>query len=139
MRIRWRKSGKRNQKQQAFSLIESVIAAGILGVIGIVILSAIDTNTKTTGIVDEKVTATSVATSCIEVIRTANFTSNFATEIQNTVNIPSHYGVEIITECSTDGETFVSCTGGETLKRVRIIVLHDEKPVMSMCTFKSDF
>jgi len=124
--------------QRAFSLIESIIAIGILGFIGLVILSAIDTNTKTSGTLDEQVTAINVATACIEQLRTAEFSVDYS-GISSIITLPSFYNVDFTIECSTDGVEFGTCSGGETLQRITVIVLHGERPVYSTCTFKSAF
>jgi type II secretory pathway pseudopilin PulG len=129
---------KHRSAQKAFSLLESMIAIGIMGFLGLVIITAIDSGTKTTGLLDERVTATNLATSCIEVIRLEGFTVTEA-DITSNVTIPDNYNVDIDIECSTDGENFGTCAGGETLKMFTITVMHGEKAILSMCTFKTSF
>ena len=129
---------KRGKSQKAFSLLESLIAIGILGVTGLAILNAVDTNTKTTGVLDERVTAMNLATSCIEVIRVADFNVS-TSDITANITMQEHYDIDIAVECSSDGVNFLTCNGTESLKRFSITVMHDEIPVLSMCTFKTVF
>jgi len=125
--------------QRGFTLIEVVVAVGILGFIGTGVVMALNTNSRATGILDEQVTATNLATAHIEAIRSLPYAPNYPNASEN-ITIPSQYSVVINTECSTDSTTFYECTGSdnETFQKIVVFVFREgEEPVFSMCTYRT--
>jgi len=65
------------QGQRGIGLIETVIALGILGFIGVVFLSAMTTGFRSTGIQDEQITAESLARTQLEIIKASDYLVNY--------------------------------------------------------------
>ncbi|MFC2034437.1 prepilin-type N-terminal cleavage/methylation domain-containing protein [Chloroflexota bacterium] len=124
--------------QKGFTLLEVLIAAGIVGVIGTVILLSIDTSYRADRTLDEKVVASNLITAHMEAIRSIPFDDAYSTAGGN-ITIPNQYSVVIDTECSSDGDNFVPCTGSEneTFQWIRVSVSREGRPVLSACTFRT--
>jgi len=125
-------------RQQGFSILEALVSVAILGVVGVGILTAMDTNFRAERTIDEKVTAKNIITAYIEAIKALPFAVDYPTAGDN-VTVPPQYNVQVDIQCSNDAETYGACTGSETFQRVVISVSREGgKPVMSMCTFRTD-
>ena len=130
------------REQTGFSLIEVVVAVGILAAIGVVFLIALETNYKSDRTLDEKVTATNLATEYIEAIKQCQWAPTYPNPDcpLNGIMVPFQYIVTIDTECSSDGETFGPCTGSEDEAFQKIIVRVSReggKPVLSICAYRT--
>ncbi|MFC2033832.1 prepilin-type N-terminal cleavage/methylation domain-containing protein [Chloroflexota bacterium] len=126
------------KKQKGFSLLEVLVAIGILALIGVSILRALDTNYKTWGICDEQAEAANLAVAHIEAIKELPYASTYPNASEN-ITIPNQYNIVIDTECSYDGDNFTSCTGSEneTFQRITILISREEgKPVFSLCSYR---
>lgn len=127
------------RSQHGFTLLEVIVAVGILGAIGVAVLMALDTNARASRVLDEQVTGVNLATAHLEVIRKLPFSDgsdNYSNAGVN-IDIPSQYSVVISTEFSWDGDNFDSYTDNATLQRITISVSREGgKPVLSMCTYK---
>jgi len=55
------------------------------------------------------------------------------------IDVPFQYTVTVDTECSSNGKTFGPCTGSEdgTFQKIIIRVSREERPVLSMCTYRT--
>ena len=130
-------------EQTGFSLFEALVAVSILAFVGVGIVSAIGTNYKASGTLDEQVTAVNFATNIIEAFHETTYAMTYSLDDPplNTVDVPVHYTVDLETECSADGSTFGPCTGSanQTLQLIQIKIIHDGKPVLRLCTYKTDF
>ena len=125
--------------QRGMSLLEVVIAVGILGLIGTGIVGALDTNYRADRTLDEQVTATNLAAAHIEAIRELPFAATYPS-VGDNITPPAQYSVVINTECSSDGDTFSPCTGSanETFQRIIISVSREGgKPVLSICAYRT--
>ena len=138
-----RKIARLFQKQAGFGLLEALVAIGILGLIGVGVIAALDTNSRANRTLDEKVTAVSLATAHLEVIRELTYddTGDSYLNAGASITIPSQYNVDISTEWSSDGEIFVPYnTEDATLQRITVSVSREGgRPVLLMCTYKKDF
>ena len=132
------------KKQTGFSLIEVIVAVAIFGLIGVAVLRALDTNSRAVLILEGQVTAANLISDYFEAIKDCEYAENYPKEQPplDTIIIPPGYDVDISTEFSIDGgETWFGDYNGETLQKVIISISRegDGRPVLSMCTFRTDF
>ena len=116
-------------------MIETVIAMAILGLIGVAVLRGLDANSRAVGILDEQVVATSLATSCFETISNSTYSPDYS-DVLNNIAKPAGYDVEDRYHFN-DGTSWNATYDDQTLQRITIVVLHQGKPVLSMCTYKA--
>jgi type II secretory pathway pseudopilin PulG len=119
-----------------FILIEVLVAVGILGLIGMSILAAMDTNYRATRTLDERVVAASLASTHLEAIRGAVYADNYTAAVDN-ITIPAEYDVAIEVEYSDNGTAWVDTYSGQKLERITASVSKGEEYVLSICTYKT--
>ena len=124
--------------QRGFSLIELLIAVGILAFIGVGIALALDTNYRAGRTLDEQVTATNLVTDYFEAIRELPYAATYPNAGDN-ITVPFQYSVDINTECSSDGENFGACTGSdnETFQLIEVCASREGKPVLRICDYRT--
>ena len=151
--MRWLGKGKLRflRGQRGFTLIEVLVAAAILAVIGVVLLNALDTNAKATRQLDEKVVATNLATAYFEAIKAGPYDETEPYDYAEAVvgiTIPPQYIVDVGIAFSSDGEwgdgiDWVTYppgvpNNGETIQRIAISVSREGgKHILTICTFKT--
>ena len=146
--MRWLLKGKFKlfREQRGFTLLEVLVAVGILGLIGVGLLNALDTNARATRTLDEQVTAVNLATAYLEAIKTMSYAVDYP-DAEDLITIPSQYSVDKDIDFSstsniTDNITYIiwvdTPTANETLQRITVTVSREgDKPVLSMCAFKT--
>lgn len=116
--------------QKGVSLIETLIAVAILGLIGAAFLSAVATGSKATGTLDEHVQAESLARSQLEDIKNALYDHTEPIEYPITVTLPPGYLLDITAEAKD---------ADNTIQEITVTVSRDNgKPVLQMTDFKVD-
>ncbi len=128
--------------QRGFTLIEVLVAAAILAVIGVVLLNALDTNAKATRTLDEKVVATNLATAYFEAIKASPYAETYDDVVAD-ITIPPQYLVNVDIQFSSDGDTtdgitWVDNYTDETIQKIAIAVSREGgKSILTICTFKT--
>jgi len=131
--------------QKGFTLIEVVLAAAILAVIGVGLLNALDTNAKATRQLDEKVVATNLATAYFEAIKAAPYdiTKPYYDDAVAGITIPLQYDVNVDIYFSSDGASgdgidWVDTYTDETIQEIAITISRDDgKHILTICAFKT--
>lgn len=142
--MRWLRKGKFRflQGQKGIGLLETLIAVAILGVIGVSLLTALDTNARATRTLDEHVVATNLATAYIEAIKASSYAETYDDVVAD-ITIPPQYLVNVDITFTNDGDTtdgidWDSYTGIETLQKLAVTVSREGgKPVLTICAFKT--
>ena len=129
--------------QRGFSLLESLIAVAILAAIGVTLANALDTNSRSIRIADDQKVAVNLITVYFEAIKDCEYSEEYPIDQPplNSIIIPPGYDVHIRTDFSTDaGVTWGDYTEN-ALQKITISISYagDGKPVLSMCTFRTDF
>ena len=128
--------------QRGLTLIEVLVAAAILAVIGVVLLNALDTNAKATRQLDEKVVATNLATAYIEDIKAMDYAETYP-EPKDIIAIPPQYDVNVditFTDDSNpnDGIEWNYDPVGKTIQKLAVTVSREGgKHILTICAFKT--
>ena len=125
-------------EQVGFTLIEVLFSLALLGLIGVGLLSALNTSFRASGTLGEQVVATNLAVAHIEAIKESSYALTYPNAGDN-ITVPFQYNVVIDTVCSTDGGTnFSECTGSEseTLQMITVAVSREGRPVFSVSTYR---
>jgi len=126
------------REQKGIGLLEVIVAAAIMGLIGVGFLAALNTNSKATGTLDERVTAANLVADYLEVISNSTYSdSGDYDEAVANITIPFQYSADINVEYSSDGTTFGPYTGSETLQKITVTVSREGEHILSICTFKA--
>jgi len=130
--------------QRGFTLIEVLVAAAILAVIGVVLLNALDTNAKATRTLDEKVVATNLATAYFEAIKASPYALTYDDVVAD-ITVPPQYLVNVDIDFSSDGEwadgidwVAYDTENPQTIQRIAISVSREGgRHILTICTFKT--
>ena len=128
--------------QRGFTLAEVLLAVAILAVIGVVFLSALNTNAKATHTLDEQVVASNLATAYIEAVKAMPYADTYP-DPSATITIPPQYNVNVDIDFTSDGATgdgitWVDTYTDETLQKITVAVSREGgQPVLSICAFKT--
>ena len=142
--MRWLGKGKLRflRGQKGLTLIEVLVAAAILAVIGVGLLNALDTNAKATRQLDEEVVATNLATAYFEAIKASPYAETYDDVVAD-ITTPPQYIVNVditFTDDSNpnDGITWVDTYTDETLQKIAISVSREGGGhILSICAFKT--
>ena len=144
--MRWLRKGKFRflQGQKGIGLLETLIAVAILGVIGVSLLTALNTNARATRTLDEHVVATNLATAYIEAIKAMDYAPSLELESypepEDIITIPPRYVVNVNITFTSDGTTWVdyNIEDPQTLQKLAVTVSREGgKPVLTICAFKT--
>lgn len=113
--------------QKGISLIEMVVALGILGYIGVAFLSAYYSGFLGTGKVDEFITAESLARSQMEDIKSLRYQDSY----NGTVTCPTEFAVDINVEDVTP-----EANPPDTLQKVTVTILRQGRVVLELEGYK---
>lgn len=145
--------------QRGFSLIEILVAVGILAFIGVAFMTSMSTAYKSVGVLDEKTLAESLAWSQLEQIKNAPFESSDVSAYPRTdmyqdyliTDLPPQYSISIHVETPTCIGEADNCTplkdmagiGDEVehIQEIKVSVFRTEsdgdRPVFSVSCYKS--
>jgi type II secretory pathway pseudopilin PulG len=122
--------------------METLVAVGILGLIGTGILTAINTSTESAGRLDEDVVATNLATAYIEAIKAMPYASSY--NVPHTeVSIPPQYDINLDIKFTSDGDTsdgitWVDSYTDEHIQKLTVTVSREGgEQVLAICAFKT--
>jgi len=125
------------QEQRGFSLFEVLVSVSILGLIGVGLLTALNTNSRAARTLDEQVVAVNLATAHFEAIREVPYAATYPNAGEN-ITIPTQYSVGIDVEFSNDGETWSDNYTDETFQKIILTVSREGgKPVLLVCTYRA--
>lgn len=153
--MRWLGKGRFRflRGQRGLTLIEVLVAAAILAVIGVVLLNALATNAKATRTLDEKVVATNLATAYIEAIKASPYdiTEPYYDEAVAGITIPPQYDVDVNIQFSSESilegeitqiiwvDEYLDGDGKErTIQKITITVSREGSGhILTICAFKT--
>ncbi|KKK93496.1 hypothetical protein LCGC14_2692320 [marine sediment metagenome] len=139
---------KNCDRQDGFTLLETILAVVILAAIGVVLMTALDANTRTTGQISEELVAKNLIAAAIEEVRKVELDTAAPPALPYeperlaallAVGPPAGYDLNISTECNDDPNTdiYSDCESASTWQRISVSVLREGRSVLSFCTFKS--
>ena len=136
MRCLLKRKFKLFREQRGFTLIEVLVAVGILGFIGVAVIAALDTNSRAARTLDEQVEGANLAVAYIEAIKELPYADTYPSAGDNII-VPFQYSVVIDIDYSNDGTTWVDSYTDETLERITVTVSREGRPVFSLCTYRT--
>ena len=138
--MRWLLKGriKLCRGHPGFTLIEVLIAMGILAAVGTAFLVALNTNSRVTHSLDEKVTATNLTTAYIEAIKEVSYAVTYPSAGDN-IAVPPQYDVDVDIKYSSDGgTTWLDTYTDEHFQKITITISREGRYILSVCTFRSE-
>jgi len=135
--MRWLIKGKFKlfREQTGFTLIEVLIAVGILAAIAAGFLTALDTNSRATRDLDERVVAANLTTAYIEAIKESAYADTYP-NAGDDITIPFQYDVDVDIDYSSDSTTWVDFYTDEALQRITVTVSREGRYILSVCTYR---
>ena len=127
--------------QKGISLIETVIALAILGLIGVAFLNGLTTTSRAVAMSQERVTAESLAKSQLEHIKAQDYISVFNYNAENCYDeiiIPANLtSVGYTIEVSVSDNTVTPAgRAGFELQSITILIKNNDKTILSMSSYR---
>ena len=118
------------RSEKGFSLIESIVALAILGIVGVSFLGSLGTSAKATMVDEDRTTAECLARSQIEYIRSLDY-DDYATEypVDPTLDIPSGWAVPNPTAEALHGTE-------DGIQKITITIQRDGETIFSVFIYK---
>jgi prepilin-type N-terminal cleavage/methylation domain-containing protein len=122
---------KEMKGEKGFTLIEVVIAIGILGIIAAAFMAALAGASRALFIADERATAESLARSQMEYVKSQPYSNNVTYLKLASANIPAGYDISFVT---------ANVTGTTGLQKIDVTVKHltNNKLVITLEGYKGD-
>ncbi|MFC2070846.1 hypothetical protein ACFLTB_06735 [Chloroflexota bacterium] len=126
-----------SKEQAGLSLVEALVAAGIIATIGVVFMGAMFTGYRSVGILDEQIQAEILARSQLEDIKDATYSDIGTYPV--TVDVPPQYSVNITVGYPSCIGTADSCNVlvTDTLQEITVSVYHGDKSVLAVACYKA--
>lgn len=126
-------------KEAGVSLIETLIALALLGIIAATFLSGLTTAAKATFIADERATAESLARSQMEYVKSQGYIDYADPEHEEygLIITPASYSVEI-TAVPIDPDTGQPSEQDQGIQKITVTVKRNDKPVLTVENYKVD-
>ncbi len=132
-------NSSRQRFQYGFGLIEVLVALALFATITVVFISALNTTSRNTGIIDEHTTARNLAVTFIETIKNEESVLEDYASITDSIARPLQYEVEIELKYSSDGgDTWSDNFTATDLQRITVYVKRDARTVLSFCDYKME-
>ncbi len=122
--------------ETGFTLLELLVAVAILGFIGVGLVQGLGTVSRSTRIIDEKAIAGELITGYLEAIKDTAYAGAYPQAGQH-VTVPPQYSVTMYLVFSNDGTAWSDTYSGQTLEKMTISVSREGRPVLSVCTFRT--
>ncbi len=127
--------------QGGLSLLEVLISVAIVGVIAVVYIRAVDSNTRATAELDEQTVGKNLITTTIEGIRKADWADEYQA-IADAIPKPNQWQITVTTDCTntpTDDLSYQDCSiGSPTWQRIYVTASREGETVLRICTYRTD-
>ncbi len=121
-----------SKAQRGFTLIEITVALGLLGLIGVGFMQALQTSYKAQGISEEQVTAQNLVRAQLEYIRDQPYLDVYA--VSPSLSLPFQYSMTIVTQMFCSPEP---CDPSpNNLQKTTVSVSRGTKPVVGVSDLK---
>jgi prepilin-type N-terminal cleavage/methylation domain-containing protein len=106
------------KNERGFSLIETLIAVALIGIICVVIASGLNTSSKVILLTDELETAKNLAQSLMEDVKKQNYLTSYS------AIIPNEYKNE-----GFSAQIFTNSDLRDGIQKIRVVVSHENKEI----------
>ena len=134
--------------QRGLTLIETVLAIGLLGMIAVAFMSALAAGSRGTRQLDEGVQAEALVRSHLEAIKECAYAVSYPDQTPCaggvTITIPSQFTVGIDTDCTTDPSAPTPwglcpvAPGTGTLQRIKVSASREGGSALSLTTYRKN-
>ena len=135
---RFRVIGKLKGRETGATLIETLVALALLGIISVAFLSGLATAAKATFIADEQATAESLARSQIEYVKSQDYDStNNPPQYDKISDIPIGYDIDDILAERLDAKGD-GTENDDGIQKITVTVTRGDKTVLIIDAYKVD-